>query len=254
MKKILLLTILFVFSSCMTSAFAVEKADEILKYKVVYRWGLVNKQAGRATISVSHGADGKSRAAMYARTESWADHFYKVRDTLLTTFDTETKLPYSYTRIAHEGGDYANDRVIFKKTENMTTASCVRLRRKKKDKSLNRSESSLSANGNAVDLLSSFYYLRGLDFSSMKPGVPHIINIFSGKRKEILKISYHGSETIKIDGKKVITHKVTFTFTSENGKTTSAPIKAWLSTDNKHTPLKLEGELKIGKIQCILTK
>lgn len=254
MKKILLLILSITLYSYIGSAFASEKPDETLKYKVVYRWGLVNKQAGRATISVSHGADGKSRAAMYARTEPWADHFYKVRDTLLTTFATETHLPYSYTRIAHEGGDYANDKVVFKKAGNTTTAKCVRLRRKKKDKTSNRSESTLSANGDAVDLLSSFYYLRGLDFGSMKPGIPHVINIFSGKRKEILKISYHGSETIKIDGKKVVTHKVTFTFTSENGKTTSAPIKAWLSTDSSHTPLKLEGELKIGKIQCILTK
>lgn len=253
MKKYLLLTISLIISTYLSSLSAAGQS-ETLKYKVIYRWGLVNKQAGRATITVRHGTDGKSRAAMYAQTEPWADHFYKVRDTLLTTFRTDTRLPYSYTRIAHEGGSYANDKVLFSKNGSTTTATCVRLRRGKKDKTTTKAESNLSASGDAVDLLSSFYYLRGLDFRNMKLGQQHVINIFSGKRKEILKISYLGKESIKIDGKKTDTLKVTFTFTSENGKTTSAPIKAWLSTDDSHIPLKLEGELKIGKIQCILIK
>ena len=50
----------------------------------------------------------------------------------------------------------------------------------------------------------------------MTSGTPHVINIFSGKRKEVLKISYHGIETIKIDGQNKRTHKVTFTFTTDN--------------------------------------
>lgn len=252
MKRHYLLTILLAISIAFSTLSASEKSAETLRYEIVYRWGLVNKQAGRATFNISHRSDGSSHASMCARTEPWADHVYKVRDTLLTTFNTKTRLPSSYTRIAHEGGAYANDKVTFSRNGNTTSASCVRLRRGKKDKSVSRNETSLTANGNAVDLLSSFYYLRGLDFSNMTSGTPHVINIFSGKRKEVLKISYHGIETIKIDGQNKRTHKVTFTFTSENGKTTSSPIKAWLSTDEKHIPLKLEGELKIGKVQCIL--
>ncbi len=227
---------------------------ETLTYKVVYRWGIVNKQAGLATFVRKDGTDGISRAAMYARTEPWADRFYKVRDTLLTEFNTSTLLPYNYTRIAHEGGSYANDRVVFSRDNGTTSAVCTRLRRGKKDKEIKQTEVSLSATGDAVDLLSSFYYLRGLDFSKMDHNTPRIVNIFSGKRKEILKITYHGLETTKINKAEIKCHKVTFTFTSKNGKTTSSPIKAWLSTDKDRIPLKIEGELKIGKIQCFLLK
>ena len=227
---------------------------ERLNYKVVYRWGLVNKQAGRATFSLRQGSGGNVTATMYARTEPWADHLYTVRDTLISHFNPSTCLPSSYQRIAHEGDRYANDKVTFFNNGTPTTsAKCVRLRKKKDSKTTDRSESSLSAKGDAVDLLSSFYYLRNLNFSKMVKGTTKQLNIFSGKKKEILKIKYNGLEEIKIDGVKHKTHYVTFTFTSDQGKTTSKPIKAWLSIASDPIPLKLVGELSIGRVECIYT-
>lgn len=247
----LLRKILFTIISVTTILSADASASEKLSYKVVYRWGLVNKTAGRATFFLTKSANGKSTARMYARTEPWADHFYKVRDTLITTFNTSTCLPTAYTRIAHEGGRYASDKVLFSRSGNISSAKCIRLRRGKSDKTTSRTETTLSANGDAVDLLSSFYYLRRLDFPNMKIGETRVINIFSGKRKEILKIIYNGPTKVKINGKNTETLLVTFTFTSGQGKTTSKPIKAWLSPNGSHIPLKLVGELKIGRVECI---
>ena len=251
MKRLLiLLNLLSVFT---IATFASGNSYETLHYKVKYHWGLIDKTAGRATFTLRKGTNGQSYAEMVARTEPWADHFYKVRDTLQTTFNSATCLPLSYRRIAHEDGRYASDQVTFSRNGSTSSAKCVRLRRGKKDKTINRAESSLSATGDAVDLLSSFYYLRHLDFSSMNIGETKTINIFSGKRKEVLKITYNGPTDLKIDGKNQQTLLITFTFTSEQGKTTSKPIKAWLSTEPSHIPLKLVGELKIGKVECIFT-
>lgn len=227
---------------------------ETLNYKINYHWGLIDKTAGRAKFTLRQNPDGTASAEMAARTEPWADRFYKVRDTLLTTFDASTKLPLSYHRIAHEDGQYASDLVTFTKNSSAeSAANCIRLRRGKKDKTTDRKESTLSASGEAVDLLSSFYYLRNLDFQSMNIGETKTLNIFSGKRKEILKITYGGPSILKIDGKKQETLLITFTFTSDQGKTTSKPIKAYLSPDSGHIPLKLVGELKIGKVECYYT-
>lgn len=248
-KQICFLTI----SICSLVASASLPDRETLSYKISYRWGLINKTAGRATFSLQKNSSNQYNAKMCARTEPWADHFYNVRDTLLSTFDASTGLPKSYKRIAHEDGSYAFDQVIFSRSGNTSSAKCTRLRRGKSDKNLSKTETSLSAQGDAVDLLSSFYYLRNLDFSELMKGDTKTLNIFSGKRKEILKIIYNGPETIKIDGKKVSTLLVTFTFTSGSGKTTSKPIKAWLTTDGSHIPLKLVGELKIGRVECIYT-
>lgn len=252
MKKTLLLLILLFVAVSSFEAMAVT-VGERLNYKVVYRWGLVNKQAGRATFTIRQGSSGNVTATMVARTEPWADHFYTVRDTLISHFNPTTCLPSSYQRIAHEGDRYANDKVTFTKSGATTSAKCVRVRKKKGDKGPDRSESSLTAKGDAVDLLSSFYYLRNLDFSKMTKGATRQLNIFSGKKKELLKITYNGQEEIKIDGVKQKTYLVTFTFTSDQGKTTSKPIKAWLSLNNGHIPLKLVGELSIGRVECIYT-
>ncbi len=251
-KKILLSILLVITLFCIIPAHA-SQPIETLEYKVIYRWGLVNKQAGRAIFSLYNHGSGQYRAEMFARTEPWADHFFSVRDTLISTFSSSTYLPISYNRIAHEGGRYAADIVKFSINGRTTSAHCTRLRRGKKDKTISKSESDLKTEGDAVDLLSSFYYLRALDLNNMKPGNVTTVSIFSGKRKETLRITYNGIETIKIDGRKHVTHKVTFTFTSGAEKNTSDPIRAWLSTSPGNIPLKLEGQLKIGKVQCIYT-
>lgn len=253
MIKTALISLLLTVCLIPINASSPDSTDETLDYKVIYRWGLVNKQAGRATFMLHNKLGGQSRAEMYARTEPWADHIYSVRDTLISTFTTSTRLPVCYRRIAHEGGRFANDCVEFKISGKTTTAHCTRIRKGKKDKTATVTETDLSADGAAVDLLSSFYYLRALDFDKMKKGTVKTINIFSGKRKEILTITYDGITEIKHDGKRCQTHKVTFTFTSGQGKTTSHPIRAWLSTTGRRIPLKLEGELSIGKVQCIYT-
>lgn len=247
--SLLLLTIVMAVASLSAKT----PKTETLNYKIVYRWGLVNKQAGRASFVIQPAGNGLSHAVVYARSEPWADHFYKVRDTISSTFNTATCIPHDYRRIAHEGGRYVNDHVSFSRSGTMSNAVCTRLNQGKSDKKISKSEIALSAEGDAVDLLSSYYYLRNLPFETMTKGETRKINIFSGKRKEILTFTFGGITPLKVDGKKIDTYFITFTFTSGEGKTTSKPIKAWLMMDDAHTPVKLEGELKIGKVQCILT-
>lgn len=225
-------------------------SPETLKYKVVYKWGLVHKQAGTATFTLKRTGSHMS-ATMTARSDPWADKFYKVRDTLTTSFAVGNCLPTKYVRIAHEGGRNSHDEVTFSRSGSTSTGQCLRIRSGKGEKGISRTETTVSATGDAIDLLTSFYYLRCLDFGNLTKGKTQTINIFSGKRKELLTITYQGEEQLKVDKKTYSTHKVTFTFTSGGKKNTSDPIEAWLSTEPGHIPIKLVGELKIGKVQCI---
>lgn len=234
----------------LSKASAVAFPNETLNYKVLYKWGLIHKQAGRATL-VLRNSGRQYHATLYARSEAWADKFYKLRDTLKTTMRMHDLSPVIYERIAHEDGKFAHDIVKFSRSGNSYSAECTRYRRGKKSENTNVSTTSLQAQGFAVDMVSSFYYLRSLDFNTMKSGATKTVNIFSGKRKELLNITYHGTHSIKLDDRKYETFKITFTFTSEGKKKTSEPIEAWLSTDYPHIPLKLIGKLKIGQIQCI---
>ena len=74
----LLLSVCSVFGAA-----GVELPDENLNYIVLYKWGLINKDAASAVLSL-RSDDGHYYARMSARTLPWADKVFKVRDTLVS--------------------------------------------------------------------------------------------------------------------------------------------------------------------------
>jgi len=165
-----------------------------------------------------------------------------------------TMEPSRYEKITHEGGEYKRDLITYTRSGHHVKAKCHRWKQKNKKKPLTESSIELEADGLTLDMLSAFYYMRSLDYASMKPGDKKTLNVFSGKRKELLTITYHGSEDVKIDKTSHPAYKISFTFTGEGGKKTSDDMEAWISTAPDRIPLKLEGKLPVGKVQCFYVK
>lgn len=254
MKAKILLPLLAILLSVATAAAAPGTLkDETLRYKVSYKWGLVQKQAGTFTVSLRVNGD-KCRATLAAKTDPWADHFYRLRDTLTTEFSRSTMMPSRYQRIAHEDGYYAKDVVTFTPSAGTVKGVSNTWRKGKKATQVTHGTTTMSATGMTVDMLSVLYYLRILDYAALPTGYTETINIFSGKKKELLKITYVGQEKIKINGRERASYRVKFTFTTDGRKESSAPISAWVAADASRTPLKIEGSLKIGKIRAILAE
>lgn len=248
MKRLIFSTLLLVLTS-LNWISAIALPNEDLKYKVTYKWGLINTQAGRATLSLRNNGN-RYKATLIARTESWADRIYSVRDTLHSEMTIDFT-PIKYVKIAHEDGKYIREQIDYVVVGNNFTGNCSRYRIRKGDTDFSTETRTINATGTTVDMLSVFYHLRTLDFPSMKTGEAMTINIFSGKTKELLSIKYEGNKTVKIDGKKYDTYHVSFKFTSEDGKKSSDDIDTWISADNRRIPIKLEGCLPIGKIRCL---
>lgn len=247
--KQLIFTIFIFISTFLNWMSAISLPNEELKYKVTYKWGLIHTQAGRATLSLLN--DGtRYKSTLIARTETWADRIYKVRDTLYSEMTLDF-IPTKYVKSANEKGKYVRDQIDYIVVGNNFTGICSRYRIKKGDTDFSTEGKTLSATGTTVDMLSVFYHLRTLDFPSMKLGETKTINIFSGKTKELLNIKYEGIKTVNIDDKKYSTYHVSFKFTSEDGKKSSDDIDTWISADNRRIPIKLEGSLPIGKIRCL---
>lgn len=231
---------------------AFDFANESLNYRVMFKWGLVNKQAGHVTLSLqNHGSN--YRTQLTAASERWADRFYRVRDTLNGVMTRGDLQPIFYEKIAREGSEHKHDIVKFSTQGATVTGKCIRKKFNKKGELTLDESRTLQARGTVVDMLTSFYYMRSLPFNQWKPGHVITVNIFSGKRKELLTIKYLGTEALKFNGKQYNTYHVKFTFTGNDGKTSSDPMEAWLSTDSRRTPLRLEGKLKVGKVQCFYT-
>lgn len=246
-----LTVLLFIISYVSIVASAVDIKDENLTYDVMFKWGLINKKAGEVKIETMNTSGGKFSSTLVGKSAKWADRFYMVRDTLMGTIKKDENLyPLSYQKISHEGGEFKRDIISYTRNEDEVTATCDRYHRKKPDKPVVHSQRLLKANGYTLDMLSAFYYMRYLNYPAMKNGDSETMNIFSGKRKEILTITYRGMEPVNLNGIVHNCYKITFTFTSDGKKKTSDDLEAWISTEVTRIPYKLQGKLPVGTIKC----
>lgn len=234
-----------------TASVPVSLVDETLTYDVIYKWGFINKVAGYATLSLRNDGD-LYRASLYAENAPWANSIYMLRDTLYTTMTKQNMYPVEYIYIAHEEGKYKKDVLKFHHSGNTFTADAVRYKRASDDAPMTSSSISLEGQGMTVDMLSSFFYLRTLDFPTMAKGKSISVNIFSGSKKEKLKITYLGPQSVELNGSKVNCYRINFTFTRK-GKESSDPIAGWISADDRRIPIKVEGQLPVGKVRAMYT-
>lgn len=226
-------------------------SKENLSYDIMYTWGLVNKKTGTVTISTDAPSNGRFHPRLTGSTAPWVDHIYKLRDTLRGTIDSNRLIPFTYEKIAYEGGDFSHDNITFSHSSKGTDAKVIHRRKKKKDKEVTITNKELHADGTTLDMLSAFYYMRSLNYAKMKKGQTVKLHVFSGSQAEILTIHYEGIETVEIREQKFNTYHITFTFTSNSGKKTSDNMDAWLSTTPSQTPLLMEGKLPVGKVRAI---
>lgn len=253
MKRFFLLTLLTLLL-CPAATKAqnpISLVDETLTYDVIYKWGFINKVAGYASMSLRNDGD-CYRASVFAENAPWANSIYMLRDTLYTTMTKEGLYPMKYVYIAHEAGKYKKDVLTFHHSGNTFTAEAVRYKQPKGGGPVTSSTIQLEAQGMTVDMLSAFFYLRTLDFPNMDKGHSVTVNIFSGSKKELLTITYMGRQNVTVNGEKLATFYINFNFT-RNGKMSSAPISGWISADSHRIPLKVEGQLPVGKVRAIYT-
>lgn len=249
LKKSILILLCMVFSIGASKG-EIKYDDETLRYVITYKWGLITKDSGEATLSL------KNRGSKYyiqltGKTKPWADGLFKVRDTLVSVMDKAKFRPLTYTKAAHEGGKYAKDEILYSYSGNNVSGKALKYREKKGKQT--REELELTSTGDTFDMLSVFYWLRSIDPATMPVGKKVTATLFSGSHEETVKIWKVGEETVKMrDGSKRESWHIRFTFTSKGGKKTSDDIDAWLSKDGKRVPLKIKGSLPIGHASAYL--
>lgn len=245
-----LLCLLPAYAFGQTSGSMTQFSPESLDYVITYKWGLVHKDAGTATLTLKEHGDYYD-LKLTGRTKPWADRVFQVRDTLDSRVAKKGFRPVRYTKAAHEGGKYSLDDIRFSYGGSTVKGSVNKLRQKKGK--ISKSSAELLSSGSAYDMLSVFYYLRTIDYSSLTKGKTVMTDIFSGSKKEIVKIKSLGVEDVKMkNGTKRQAYHIRFNFTSGNGRKSSDDIDAWLSYDSKRIPLVIIGKLPIGSVRCYL--
>ena len=175
-------------------------ADETLKYVITYKWGLITKDSGDATLSLKNQGS-KYYIKLTGKTKPWADGMFRVRDTLISVIDKSKFRPLSYTKVAHEGGKYAKDVIEYSYSGTHVNGKATKYREKKGTTKTENLE--LSATGDTFDMLSVFYWLRTIDPATLPMGKKVTATLFSGSHEETVKIWKAGEKTIKMrDGSK----------------------------------------------------
>lgn len=248
---LLLLSIIsFAFASAATTGAKKSFSDESLNYVITYKWGLIHKDAGTANLSLKNKGN-NYELILTGRTKPWADKIYQVRDTLYSQVAKDGFRPQRYIRIAHEGGKFSKDDIRFSYSGSVVKGTVEKKR--EKDGKIKTSNASMTASNAAYDMLSVFYYLRTIDYSALDKGKVVKTILFSGSKRETVKIRSLGIEDAKMkNGTKRKAYHIRFNFTSDNGKKSSDDIDAWLSYDSERIPLVIIGKLPIGSVRCYL--
>ena len=241
-----IITLLNIGLKSFSSASAIK--DEKLHYVISYKWGMIHKDAGEATLSLRNKGS-EYEIMLAARTKPWADKFYQVRDTLLGSIRKNDFKAMSYTKIAHEDGKYGKDVISYKYTGSQVTGICKRYKKNKKGE-VSSSSKTLTATGPVYDMLSVFYYLREIDYAGFAKGKVLKATIFSGSKAETITIRLVGKEKIKLRNKtEREAYHIKFNFTTGGKKKSSDDIDTWISTDSSHIPLYLTGSLPVGQVR-----
>jgi len=215
------------------------RAGEKISYKLHY--GLIN--AGVASISVNETTqrfDGREAYHIIGEGRSTGsfDWFFKVRDRYESFMDKEGLFPHRFIRNCDEGG--------YKIFQDYTFYQDKRAYKNHKDEAYLTPEF-------VQDMISSFFYARTLDYSTLKKG--DIITVMTIVDDEIypLKMKYLGKEQIKVGLGKF--NCMRFAPVVQKGRVfkKEEDLNVWITDDANKIPVLASAKILVGSIKMELT-
>lgn len=245
--------IFIIFIIVSLGSLAADFKNETLHYIVSYKWGLIQKDSGEATLTLTD--DGEHyNIKMTGKTKPWADRFFQVRDTLEGKIRKRDFKPLLYVKKAHEKDRHSTDVIKYVYGNDRVEGQVQRAKTNKKGE-WERSSGTLQASGDVFDMLSIFYFLRKINYDELQTDKTVKAMMFSGSKVEELTITCKGKEKIKLrDKTEQEAYHILFRFTTEGKKKSSDDIETWISTDPSHIPLLIIGNLTIGEVRCYYVK
>ena len=220
---------------------------EELTFRVKYGW--FNLNIAEATVGITSETIYESSPAyqvnVVGRTVGLAGLFGKTVDRFEALVGKEELKPLKASQDFQEG----------KKRDIQTNyfdfeAGQVRVEKIKRDRELEPRFYDLDEE--AFDMLSSYLYLRSVDFSQLNETDSVMIKVFFGKRHYDFGLEYGGTEVIKTKVGKVTAHKLYILFPVSSTFPEEKSVMVWTTADENQLPLKIQAHLKFGKVTCEL--
>ena len=208
---------------------------EKLSYRAHYGW----LDAGTADLTIikqDTAIDGNPvfHAVGEGKTLSVFEWFYKVRDVYETYMDESTLAPRKFKRRVNEGGYIINrDYHFVPEQAQVYTAA----------------RGTIKTPVDVQDMLSSFYYLRALDFSNAKQGQIFRINAFMDYEMWPFYVKYRGIEEVKVSLGTFKCHK--FVPVVQEGRIfkSEEDMSVWVTADANKIPILIESKILVGSVK-----
>lgn len=233
-----LLTITPSFSQNGGSSF---QPGEFLKYKIHY--GLLN--AGFATVELKE-KNQENDSLIHAVGKGWTTgmvgFLFKVEDTYESYFNEANLQPKHFIRNIDEGG-YTQDKEVFFDFE------------KKEAREVNHKKSTKSSyfiENDVQDILSSFYYMRSIDFSKLQKNDSIDVNMFFDAKMNPIKLIVLDREVIKTEFGKIKSIKIRPLVLKGRVFKDEENVTLWISDDLNKIPLRIKASLLVGSAKADL--
>lgn len=226
------------------------QAGESLQYNLYFKYGLIYKNAGWATLKAANAKySGKSgyKVDMISATTGVVRKMFPMNDTL-TSYISKELTPLAHFKRAHEEGDFNSEDIYYTYSNNKVN---IRTTRHKNGEF--RFDDKLTVNDCTYDMMSVIYFVRALDFKNMKQGTRTRVNFITRKDRENMEIVLNGTEKIKAGDDKTYNCYVLSLVTSDDAfKNKKEAMKIYLSADDNRMPVRIDSSLKFGSMRVIL--
>ncbi len=215
------------------------KAGEKLSYQIKYGFIV----GGTTTLSLEE-SEYKKKPVFHAiavgETTGLAEQLYGVKDIYESWFDKETNLPYKQIRNIKEGS-YTKYNVVTYDRENNTVYSMLSGLHEVPEKIL--------------DLASTFYYLRRIDYSRVKDGDVIFVNMYFADEIFPFHLRYMGKETLKTKFGKINCLKICPVVEPGRMFKSKDDLTIWFTDDGNFLPVLVRMDIRIvGSVILKLVK
>ena len=205
------------------------KAGENLTYQI--RYGFI--VGGITTLSLADTVhDGRKvfHAVAIGQTTGMANTIYNVRDIYESWFDTETNLPCKQIRDIKEGRYKLYNEVTYNRKNNTVKSMLSGIHHVPEK---------------ILDLTSTFYYLRRVDFSKMNEGDVILVNMYFADEITPFRLRYCGEETIRTKVGKILCHKISPVVEVGRMFKKKDDLTIWFSADGNCLPVLVRMDIRV---------
>ena len=228
----------FILISCLPV-----KAEDI-RFNLYLNIGFINVQAGSARLydlNVIYDGRDAVRTAMEMSTDSRADRFFRMRDTI-QSYNTPDGRSLYFRKAVNEGETHVEETALFSMDKGHFIVGMTKVNSTTGQRIAHSNE---WRDSRIYDILSMLNYARTIDTSNAEPGRTETIPMVNGDMVVTQYLVYTGNKRVKADDGRTYDCMVISVRDYKEGKERET-IKAYVTNDSRHKPVQLDINLGVG--------